>query len=216
MTHGQESMRCSRAFSCRPGRETAFREDAFSLIELLAVVAILLILTTLYWRGNRGSRSKEQEAACAQNLEKLFIALDIYANEHSGRFPQKTGATTSAQALDLLVPKYSADTSLFICPGSKDAPLPSAESIASRQISYAYYMGREGRDAQTALMTDRQVDTKSKAQGQPLFSSTGQPPGNNHQNLGGNILFTDGHVDASGPTAGISLVFTQGVVLLNP
>ena len=65
-------------------------------------------------------------------------------------------------------------------------------------------------------MSDSQVDTQSKAAGQLVFSSTGKPPGNNHDKSGGNVLFSDGRVERTPPNAAFSLVLTQGVVLLNP
>ena len=188
----------------------------FSLIELLITTAIILVLVTMYWGGNSATRQKSRQAICRQNLQKLYISMEIFEAEHSKKYPDKPGARTSAEALDALVPKYTADTSAFTCPASKDSLLPGGESIAKRRISYAYYMGRSSGDAQEALLTDRQVDTKSKAVNQPVFSSTGKPPGNNHKKNGGNILFCDGHVEASPPNSAFSLVLTQGVVLLNP
>lgn len=190
--------------------------SGFSLIELLATALIIMILFTMYWGGNSATRQKSRLAACAQNLQKLDVALEIFANEHNSRFPDKTGAKNSAEALDSLVPKYTADTSLFICPASKDGPLPGGESIASRRISYAYYMGRKSGSPDDALVTDRQIDARSKAVNQQVFSVSGKSPGNNHKAGGGNVLFCDGHVQPCPPNAPFSLVLTQGVVLLNP
>jgi len=199
------------------GRANAGQVDAFSLIELLITVLIILVLTTMYWGGNSASRQKARLGTCQQNLQKIFIAMQIYANEHSAKFPAKTGAKFSEEPLDRLVPHYSSDTAAFICPASKDSQLPGGESFAKRKISYAYYMGRTSSDgAQDALMSDRQVDTQSKSPNQALFSSDGKPPGNNHKERGGNILFCDGHADHSDPRSSFSLVVTQGIVLLNP
>jgi prepilin-type processing-associated H-X9-DG protein len=114
------------------------------------------------------------------------------------------------------VPKYTADTSVFICPGSKDVALAAGESIRLGKISYAYYMGRTASEAQAILMSDKQVDTNTKAVGQDVFSTTGKPPGNNHEKSGGNFLFCDGHVEASPARAAFAIPLTGGVVLLNP
>jgi len=192
------------------------KSPAFSLIELLIVVALLLVLTTMYWGSTSGSRQKKLQAECQNNLQKIHIAMEIFANDHDKKFPATTGARTSEEALDVLVPRYTSDTSSFICPGSKDSALPGGESFRKRKISYAYYMGRRLEDTPEPLISDRQIDTLSKAAGQAVFSSTGKPPGNNHGKTGGNVLFSDGHVQQSPPNAAFSLVLTQGVVLLNP
>jgi prepilin-type processing-associated H-X9-DG protein len=127
-----------------------------------------------------------------------------------------TGAKTSEEPLDLLVPRFTADTAIFICPGSKDAPLPAGESLTKHKISYAYYMGRGWGGTPSALVSDSQLNTQSKRVGEPVFSTTGKPPGSNHHQYGGNILFSDGHVELSPTQASFSLVLSQGVVLLNP
>jgi prepilin-type processing-associated H-X9-DG protein len=186
------------------------------MIELMVVVLIIVILTTMYWGGSSNSAGKKKQALCLKNLERTYIALEVYSKDYQGSFPVKPGARTSEEPLDLLVPKYTVDTSVFVCPGSKDAELPSGDSLAKHKISYAYYMGRKAGTAQEALMTDEQVDTQAKMPGQPLFSMTGKPPGNNHGKSGGNVLFCDGHVDGSGANASVSLVLTQSVILLNP
>ncbi len=187
------------------------------LIELLAVVAILLLLFTLYW-GSSTSDSKRRQAQkdCQTHLQKIYMAMDIYATDHGGKFPESADARTSAEALDALVPRYTVDTAVFICPGTKDAPLPSGESLRQRKISYAYYMGRRAGDARQVLMSDQQLDTRSKEAGELAFSSTGKPPGNNHDKLGGNFLFCDGHTESTPARVPFSLVLTQGVALLNP
>jgi len=216
MNRGRQSAGCSAEGGGPPLRAPARRQRGFALLELLLVVALILILTVLYWGSGGESREHRQRTACQQNLQGIYMALKIYADQQSGRFPVVTGAQNSAEALDPLVPQYTVDTSVFICPGSKDRPLPAGESLRNHRISYAYYMGRRDGGASEAAMSDWQVDTSSKTAGQTVFSTTGQAPGNNHGNNGGNLLYADGHADWCAPRAPSSLVFTQGVVLLNP
>src|SRR5262249_5059884 len=56
----------------------------FSLLELLLVVAILLVLASLYFGPSAGSRQRALQAACQKNLQKLYIALQIYATDSGG------------------------------------------------------------------------------------------------------------------------------------
>jgi prepilin-type processing-associated H-X9-DG protein len=208
---------CTRANDRRGIRlGTPSARSAFSLIELLVVLALMIILTTMMWGFGSESHQHAAQRACRQNLEKIYVALQIYANDFSSRLPATTNARTSEEPLSLLVPHYTVDTSIFICPGSKDAPLPSGVSFAGRKISYAYYMGQRTGDAQQPLMSDRQVNTEPKRMGDRVFSTNGKPPGNNHHKYGGNFLFGDGHAELTQPQLSFSLVTTQGVVLLNP
>ena len=188
----------------------------FSLVELLITLALLIIISTMYFGFSSPSRQRSAKQNCQANLRKIFLAQEIYAHDHAGKFPVVAGAKTSEEPLDLLVPRYSADRAIFICPGSKAAPLPPGESLRTNKISYAYYMGRISGGVPVALLSDAQVNTNSKNIGEAIFSATGKAPGDNHHQFGGNILFTDGHVEQS-PTNLLSpLTLTEGVTLLNP
>jgi prepilin-type processing-associated H-X9-DG protein/prepilin-type N-terminal cleavage/methylation domain-containing protein len=217
MKRGLNNVRCPTEDFRRLKFAATSSVAGFSLIELLAVAAILLLLFTLYW-GSSASDNHQRQARkdCQVHLQKIYMAMEIYANDHAGNFPEAPGARTSEEALDALVPRYTVDTAAFICPGSKDPALPAGESFRVHRISYAYYMGRRAAEPQQVLMSDQQVDTQSRSAGEYAFSSTGKPPGNNHGKLGGNFLFCDGHAESSPPRVPFSIVLTQGVVLLNP
>src|SRR2546422_634871 len=141
--HHREPRRCAAH-----SRHTS----GFSLLELLVTVAIILILTTLYFGPNTSGKQQALKRVCQKNLEKIFVSMEIYANEHGGRFPQKAGAHTSEEALAILIPKYTSDTSAFICPGSSDSALSPGEQFGSRKISYAYYMGSSLTNSTQVLM----------------------------------------------------------------
>ena len=189
----------------------------FSLLELLIVMFLIVVLSTLYYGGGSRGYQKRQLAACEKNLDTIYVALQTWANDYSNTFPVLVGAQTSEPALSQLVPRYTTGAEFFTCPGSKDDKLPDAQPFASRKISYAYYMGRTAKDgADKPLLSDRQVDTSSKLAGQPLFSANGKKPGNNHDKYGGNVMFCDGNVQSSPPASAFNLTNAPGIVLLNP
>jgi prepilin-type processing-associated H-X9-DG protein/prepilin-type N-terminal cleavage/methylation domain-containing protein len=195
----------------------ARNNGGFSYIELLVVMAIVLILYALwYGPGSKGVQEK-RKAECSKNLQQVWMALQVYAADHDGAYPFVAGAKTAEEPLDLLVPKYSSDTDAFICPGSGDSRLPSAESIASRRISYAYCMGtRPDMGEAQILMADRLINTTLKHKGDQVFSADGKAPGRNHRSYGGNILFCDGHVESWGVAAERPFTFPAHTLLLNP
>lgn len=190
---------------------------AFSLVELLVVLALLVVMMAIM--NSRGSRSYQQQrmATCEKNLQTIYTAFSLYAPEPESIYPLVTNATTSEQPLSLLVPRYTTVTEIFICPGSKDPTLPAGESFRDRKISYAYYMGlNKSAPATQALLTDEQINTNAKKSGALMFSSDGKGAGNNHDKFGGNILFADGSITSTKAKVAGDFFFPQNVVLLNP
>ena len=190
---------------------------AFSLVELVVSTALVLIFYAVAFGAGSKYGQTRRKAACAANLGQMQMALSLFAAEHNGAFPTLGGATSSEAPLSELVPQYTTDTSIFICPGGKDSSLPGAQPFANRRISYAYYMGLNRDSSPDApLVSDAQVDAHPKRMGEPLFSATGKAPGNNHRAYGGNVLFVDGHVETGGASALRDLNIPNGAVLLNP
>ena len=195
------------------------RSGGFSLLELLITSFLICLLSVSLYGFASAHRQRTAKLQCQDNLQKIYIALQVYAQDQKGGMPESTNAVTSEDPLDALIPRYSADTSIYICPGGRDSSLTPGTSLKLGKISYAYYMGQRLGDnpsAQMLLLSDRQVNTNSKAVGDPVFSATGKTPGNNHHKFGGNFLLGDGSVQPSPPQAAFPLVVTPGVILLNP
>jgi len=189
----------------------------FSLIELLCVMVILIILTVILDNRMAGSRRRSQREICRKNLLEISIAFNFYANDNHGAYPLAKGAVTSSEPLSLLVPRCTTETAMFVCPGSHDPPLPEGEAFAKRRISYACYMGRSTNAApDDVLVSDWQLNSLAKTKGQPLFSSDGKKPANNHGTDGGNLLLRGGDATSCGTNAPRDLPLPSGVTLLNP
>jgi hypothetical protein len=186
------------------------------MVELLCVTALLLVMAALYFGKSSGARQIELQGKCSQNLEQIYVSLQLYANDAHGRAPLVPEARTPAEALALLVPRYTSETRSFICPGAKTPSDLPVDRFARQQISYAFYMGQWMTNTEGLLMTDQQVNAQAKGPGQLVFSADGKGRGNNHQSHGGNLLFTDGRVERIGPRTPQSMPIKPAVKLLNP
>jgi len=182
------------------------------------IVLVMILLLTVMTSGHLStSAAKRTFTECRGNLQKVYIAVSFYKSDNNGAYPFVAGAENPAQPLSLLIPKCTTTTEIFICPGSKDGPLPEGESFAKEKISYACYMGRGSNDGpDEAFITDAQVNDLAKVKGQQIFSVDGKKPGNNHGKRGGNILCLGGEVTQDEATASRDYTIPASVRLLNP
>jgi prepilin-type N-terminal cleavage/methylation domain-containing protein/prepilin-type processing-associated H-X9-DG protein len=194
------------------------RNHGFSLVELLIVMALVTCAYAFMFGPGTAWSQGRAKTRCAQQLQQMHAALALFAAEHDGNFPAPAAARTSEPALSLLVPLYTTDTSIFICPGSGQSGLPGAQPFADRRCSYAYVAGlKSNAAADQPLASDAQLGAEAKVAGEPLFSSTGKAPGNNHRGFGGSVLYVDGHVEVQDePLARRDFALPPGARLLNP
>ena len=60
---------------------------AFTLLEVLVVIAVIAILTALLLPVLSRAKDSGRRAACTSNLHQLFIATSLYAADHEGVYP---------------------------------------------------------------------------------------------------------------------------------
>ena len=94
-------------------------KKAFTLVELLTVLAIVLVLTGLVLASVMKVKERGRRTACANNLRQLIQAALMYADE------DKYGNLSSAlhdtnDVMTFLYPAYIPTLATFICPSTKN------------------------------------------------------------------------------------------------
>ena len=137
------------------------KKSAFTLIEMLVVIAILAILVAIILPASMKGIEMSRRASCANNLKALGSIFAAYATDHQGEFPHKNPLPPAngtfqevpdftAIVVDLYKGGYVTDLRLWICPSDRldnnNVPVQQAKDIASFRsqqgnCSYMYISG---------------------------------------------------------------------------
>lgn len=72
------------------------RNSGFTLIELMIVIAIISILCLIMMPNMMRSRDAAKLSSCKYNLRSIAAAMESYATDNSGMYPQKLDRLTVA------------------------------------------------------------------------------------------------------------------------
>jgi prepilin-type N-terminal cleavage/methylation domain-containing protein len=100
------------------------RHNAFTLVELLIVIAIISILAGIAFPAYNAAMKIAHMNAAMQSAKQVSVALRMYSNDYNGAYPDKKNIyeqdiVTSNDALRSLVPAYLDNEKVFVVPGSK-------------------------------------------------------------------------------------------------
>jgi len=167
---------------------------AFTLIELLTVIAIIACLVSLLMPTLAEVRQKADSLKCIANLKQIGASLLLSANDHDQRMPiiepwptqpvysPSDGAQTMLQALG----PYGVTTAVLQCP----ADLKGPNYYAKEGSSYQWFPMANGQTTQSikTVWMNNQNQTMTMSR---LFLAFDYSAVHNKQS---NVLFGDGHV----------------------
>jgi prepilin-type N-terminal cleavage/methylation domain-containing protein len=132
-TFGKENSKYKRSESTR----TYFR-GGFTLIELLVVISIISMLSSVVLSSLSDTRVKARDAKRIHDLKQIQIALELYRNDHGGKYPPANGPyfsyTASWSTLSsYLVPNYISELPID--------PINNGNISAAGKYTYYFYAG---------------------------------------------------------------------------
>jgi prepilin-type processing-associated H-X9-DG protein len=181
--------------------------EAFSLIELIIVIVVLVGLGLVVVGTLGRSHSTSSQVGCTGRLEENGAALSRFASEHSGNFP-------------MIVPTNEGGTKEFIgagnitdhfrtlskyislrcvtCPLDCRTEATDWPNLSSSNLSYFVSIQPNPHDDNIPTMGDRVITSRTPGKAElNALSDTLWTTSPGHSNSG-NLLFPDGHVRSYG------------------
>ena len=185
---------------------------AFTLIELLCVIAIISILAALLLPALSRGRAKAQRIACVSQLRQIGVGFHGFAQDHGGKFPMQVttnaGGTRSNRAgtvaLESLADRqFQALASelvnprILLCPTDTRSPALSFAALKTENLSYFVALTADPTKPNSLLAGDRNI-TNDWVPPTTLYQfSPSHVLRWTHElhRFRGNLLFSDGHVE---------------------
>ena len=197
-------------------RATSIKQKAkaFSLLELLVVLATMVVLAALML-PRLASSGKSPRIMCMFNLRQAGLGFIVFATDHGNQFPVQTSVTNGgsmefvgtgspAPHFQMISNYLGGHWDFLFCPSDK-AKQQAAKGAApsDRNISYFLSMDATKGSPGIILAGDRNLEMAGQPIKPGLFSLannaavswTSELHNQGKNAMGGNLLFADGRVE---------------------
>lgn len=167
---------------------------AFTLVELVTVIAIVVILSVILFPVFGGTRCNSRRSDCQSNQKQIGIAFSQYAQDLDGRLPMV--ASRSLGWADVVRP-YATNWAVFDCPSTPANIPPAATDYFFNGRMARFPIGRTVLPAKTLLLGEGD-DARPPCVEFRSFPVSAlenkKSPAWRHVEEGANYLFVGGHV----------------------
>jgi prepilin-type N-terminal cleavage/methylation domain-containing protein/prepilin-type processing-associated H-X9-DG protein len=161
---------------------------AFTLVELLVVIAVIAILAALLLPVIARSKEHGRSTACLSNLRQLGIALQLYVQDNENKMPVMqdalVGVPPTNGTMDGVLSNYLGNVRVLFCPSD------NKQLFVQTGSSYAWNFLVNGQDAEHLNIFSIDFDPHSiplAFDKEPFHAAIGT-------GRGINFLYADGHI----------------------
>jgi competence protein ComGC len=184
-----------------------FHSRAFTLIEVLIILSVLLVLGLVLVPSYMRAKTRAHRINCTCHLKQLGLAYKTWAIDHGERYPQEVplvegGAMEAVSAGDLALAYHVMSNELntpfvLVCPSDTERR-PSQTFTGLQPTNLSYFLGLEASATNSfaILSGDRNITNTGGVRNGILYGSTNDAFGwTASTHVGnGNILLSDGSV----------------------
>lgn len=186
---------------------------AFSLIELLCVVAIIGILASFLLPVLSQGRLRARRLQCVSQLHQAGVAFHSFAHDHNNQFPMGVPASAGG-SVEFVLEAYRLEGEFYlayhhfqslsndlvaaqvvVCPADTRRPAASFAALRNENLSYFVNAKAEYARPDSILAGDRNITNDWGALAEPATNHTLRWTRDLH-GFKGNLLFADSHVEA--------------------
>ena len=175
----------------------ARRRPAFTLIELLIVIAIIAIMSAVLLPVLSAARERGRKAVCISNLKQLQTAFSMYADDNDELFPPRSDAIWASPDRSIY-PAYVRQGRVFWCPTAKQRGLsaPTVVDDTNCESVFSFVFGLTALNRATGsvpLISDRGVyNPRLDTSRYPELAGADLTIGNHDSGI--NVVHLDGSV----------------------
>ena len=194
------------------------RDQGLTWIEVLIVVAVLAILTSIWLPRLARSKFRSSRSNCTSNVKQIGIAFRLYANDNDVEYPQSLTNLTQAWQYFQQLGNELSSPKVLICPSDGSRPANGHYSAADftsmsngepatnnfshpihRDGSLSYFVGLDAKETrpQMILTGDRNLTMKPLPSGNIWTLGINSTVGwtEKMHDKGGNVGLADGSAE---------------------